>query len=118
MDRSGQIVMLIRSAATFKLSHMTTSTITPDTLIRRSESILSSELENEIVMMDIQEGNYYGLEEPGTRIWELAENPVTVRDVCNSLQQEYEIEAEQCQREVIAFVEELQSRKVVELVNT
>lgn len=68
-------------------------------------------------MMDIQEGNYYGLEEPGTRIWELAESPVPVSEICEVLQAEYEIAPAQCATEVISFVEELQTRQVVTLTN-
>ena len=46
--------------------------ISSETVVQRSDNVLFSELDTEIVMMDIQQGNYYGLEEPATRIWELA----------------------------------------------
>ena len=87
--------------------------ISSETVVQRSENVLFSELDSEIVMMDIQQGNYYGLEEPATRIWELAETPVRVSEICATLQDEYEIEAAQCETEVIAFVQELESREVI-----
>ena len=87
--------------------------ISSETVVQRSENVLFSELDSEIVMMDIQQGNYYELEEPATRIWELAETPVRVSEICATLQDEYEIEAAQCETEVIAFVQELESREVI-----
>ena len=90
--------------------------ISSETVVQRSDNVLFSELDTEIVMMDIQQGNYYGLEEPATRIWELAEKPVPVSEICNALQNEYEIEAPQCETEVIAFVQELESREVIKRV--
>lgn len=91
--------------------------ISNDTIVERSESVLFSELNNEFVMMDIQEGNYYGLEEPATRIWELAESPIAVLDICTTLQAEYDIAPAQCTAEVISFVRQLESHQVVKLTN-
>lgn len=91
--------------------------ISSGTIVERSESVLFSELDSEIVMMDIQEGNYYGLEEPATRIWELAESPIAVSDICSTLQAEYDIAPAQCTAEVISFVKQLESRQVLKLTN-
>ncbi len=93
---------------------MSQAVITPETVIRRSDSILASNLENEVVMMDVESGSYYGLEEPASRIWDLLAEPKSVSDLVVALQSEYDITPEQCQHEVISFVEELKKRKVVD----
>ena len=86
--------------------------------IKRSETILGSDLKDGIVMMDIEEGNYYGMDAPGSRIWELAEVPISVGEICQTLEKEYEIGAEQCRNEVLVFVNELIQRKIVVTVES
>lgn len=94
-------------------SAMPSTALSLDDKIQRSETILASDLKNEVVMMDIEEGSYYGMEAPGSRIWELLATPQSVAELCQILGAEYDIGTEQCQIEVLAFLEELLTRKIV-----
>ncbi len=86
-----------------------------DSFITRSDSILFTELVDEVVMMDIQNGCYYGLEEPASRLWELMVERISVRQLCERLHSEYEVEMPQCEQEVLEFVADLSSRSMVEI---
>ena len=83
------------------------------TILQRSEEILFTELESDVVMMDVREGNYYGLEGPAARIWELLDVPKSIDEICNALVLEYEIEVAECRADVIAFAQQLQERNVI-----
>jgi hypothetical protein len=90
--------------------------LSDDTLICRSESLLSNNLGDDIVMMDIEQGSYYGLEAVAARIWDLTENPVSVGSLCESLLSEYDVSKEQCSREVSAFLNDLIERQIIRVV--
>ncbi len=85
---------------------MTTAcAIANDTIIQRNEEILSSSINNETVMMDIESGQYIGLDPIATRIWALIEQPITFEKLCETLTNEYEVSLEQCQTDVATFLD-------------
>jgi hypothetical protein len=95
---------------------MSLNQLTPETIIGRSEALLSSNLGEDVVMMDIEQGSYYGLEAVAARIWALTEQPVSVGALCEQLVAEYQVAPEQCRQEVITFLGELLERQIVQVV--
>jgi Coenzyme PQQ synthesis protein D (PqqD) len=86
------------------------------TVICRSESLLFNNIGDEVVMMDIEHGSYYGLEKVASRIWAFTEQPTSVGSVCDRLVAEYDVTPEQCRQEVGAFLSELVGRRIVGVV--
>jgi hypothetical protein len=76
-------------------------------LIRKQGDWLSAKVGDELVMMSAEKGNYIGLSEVGTRIWELIETPQEIDAVCAQLLEEFEVAPEICRAEVEAFLNEL-----------
>lgn len=89
------------------------STIEPSTVIRRNNDVLFGEIDDEIVMMSVERGCYYSLDLSATRIWELLEEPTTLRSLCEQLVKEYEIDPETCRRDVVAFLDKLMEQEIV-----
>lgn len=89
------------------------NTITLATLITRSKDILATELDGELVLMSIEQGNYYGLKGTARRIWELAETPCSVGDVCTRLETEYNAPSGCIEVDVIAFVSHLAAESLM-----
>lgn len=87
--------------------------LTPETQIVRNESILGSVLSEEAVLMNIEQGSYHGLDKVGAEIWEMAETPVALGHVIDTLGARYKVTPEQCQTDVIAFVDALITRDIV-----
>jgi hypothetical protein len=71
----------------------------------RSSEIIDGSLDNNQVMMDLDNGKYYGLNPVGKRIWELIEQPKTLDEITERLLSEYDLSAEQCKQEVQVFME-------------
>lgn len=72
--------------------------------------MVTSKIDDEIVMMSIEKGEYYGLDETGTYIWEMIENPVTVENLVQHLMKEFEVETEQCQNDTLDFLNDLHEK--------
>lgn len=81
--------------------------------ISRNQDILSSSINNETVMMDIESGQYIGLDPIATRIWQLIEQPITFDTLCNTLIDEYEVSLEQCKIDVTTFLQKSQQANLV-----
>ena len=95
---------------------MISDQLTLETIIRRSDALLSTSLGDDVVMMDVEQGVYYGLEPVAARIWTLTEEPLSVGSLCERLVTEYQISPAQCQQEVLAFLRELLNQHIVQIV--
>jgi hypothetical protein len=95
---------------------MHSNRLTMDTIVRRNNALLSTSLGDDVVMMDVENGTYYGLEEVAARVWALAEQPVSVRALCEMLTVEYRVSPAQCEKEIVDFLSDLIKHSVVETV--
>lgn len=87
--------------------------LTKDTCIARADDLISTDLDDETILMSIEQGAYYGMEQTARRIWELLESPRKVSDLCGRLAEEYRVEAALCEPEVISFLEELREEGLI-----
>lgn len=87
--------------------------ITAGTTIVRAGQLLATDLDEETILMSIEQGAYYGMEQTARRIWELIATPHTVADLCRQLAAEYHVEPEACQQDLLPFLEELRSEGLI-----
>jgi len=87
-----------------------------DTRLKRSSEPLQAGLDDEVVMMSVEKGKYYGLDPVGARIWGLLENPILVSELIERLVEEYEVEQQTCESETLEFLTSLLEEDLVELV--
>lgn len=90
-----------------------TKKIRLDTIIERRSNILFNKIEDEVVMLSLENNEYFGMEKVGSRIWELLENPLTFRQLINNLIEEYDVDERQCTKETITFIQKLEDKKLV-----
>lgn len=74
---------------------------------QRKTSAISGKLEDELVIMDINQGKYFSLNPVATRIWEILEQPMELISLCDLLREEFEVEPEQCKIETTECLNEL-----------
>lgn len=87
--------------------------IGPDSLLTRSTDLVFSEVDDEITMMHVETGRYYGLNRVGAAVWQLLEEPARLGAVCDALVERFEVEPEQCRAEVEAFVSQMAAEGLV-----
>jgi len=75
--------------------------------VHRRDDWLAAKVGDELVMMSVATGRYIGLNDVGARIWDLLATPCDVETLCSGLEEEYDVEPDQCRVEVDAFVAEL-----------
>jgi hypothetical protein len=87
--------------------------LTLDSLVAQAPDLLASGMDGETVLLSLEQGRYYGLEEVGSRIWELLAAPRRVGDVCATLCREYEVDAATCAADVLDFLRALAAEKMI-----
>jgi hypothetical protein len=94
----------------------TGTTIHLNTIITQAAGLVSSQVDGEIVMMSVDNEQYYGLDAVGSRIWELIAQPTSVSSVCETLLSEFQVDGDTCHRDVLNFVERLYAEKIIRIV--
>lgn len=80
----------------------------------RKKELLSSRMDNEIVMMHPESGKYFALNPVASRIWELLEQPNSINDLVEKLLREFDVTQDVCKTEVTVFIEEIMEKKLID----
>lgn len=86
-------------------------------MVSQVEDIVASDIDDEKVMMSVGKGCYYGLDPVGSRVWELIENPIRFSSLIDELLLRYDVDRETCERDVVAFLDELRIDGLVRVEN-
>ena len=84
-------------------------------LIKRSTDQIACDMGGEVVILDLKSGNYYGLDAVGARVWTLIEAPTSLADIRRVIMDEYEVDAQTCERDILAFINQMQAVGIVEV---
>jgi hypothetical protein len=79
----------------------------PSEPVVRRPAIPSTQLSDETVLLSVEQQSYFGMRATSQRIWQLLEQPRTLQQILDALLLEYEVDPQQCQREVTAFMDSL-----------
>ena len=83
--------------------------------ITLSPEVISQEVSGETVLLDLESENYFGLDEVGTRIWQLIKETGDLRDIYDTLLEEYEVGEERLQTDLAALLTEIAGLGLVTL---
>lgn len=86
-----------------------------DTVINKNLEIDDTDLDGEKVMMNLDKGEYFMMNEVGSRIWEIISEPINVKEIINTLRNEYEVDEETCKDTVIEFLGRLDNADLISI---
>ncbi len=89
--------------------------ITLESQIKQNNSIYTSSIDHEAVMLNVELGKYFGMNIIASDIWSKLKTPMSVDSLIQSLASEYDITVEACQADVIPFIEQLIDNGLIEL---
>lgn len=76
---------------------------------------VSCDLSGESIVLELDSGVYYGLNDVAARVWALAQSPVTLHAVVRTLLDEYDVDRDQCERDVLGLVHDLRERGLLDV---
>lgn len=77
------------------------------------QGVMFRDLDGEAVLLELQTGRYYGLNETGTRMWLLLLEHGRVGSAFHALLEEYEVSVAQLKGELTAFVDSLSAQRLL-----
>jgi hypothetical protein len=91
------------------------TTFSDTTRVRASSSQVSSRLGDEAVLLNFDEGIYYGLNDVSARIMEMLAETRTVNEIVEGILQEYDVDEQQCRADVVQLLTELEKHKLIDV---
>ena len=85
-----------------------------DIYVRNGDQV-TAKVDDEVVMMSMQQGEYYGLDSIGSRIWELFAKPNSVENIIGTLMQEYDVDRKTCEKDVQEFIQKLVDKGLLKI---
>jgi len=86
-----------------------------NSIVQRAPDVIAAESGDDLVMVSITNGLYYGISDVARGIWEAIEHPKKVSDLIDDLTASYRIDRETCARETISFLESLRSEELLQV---
>jgi hypothetical protein len=84
--------------------------------LRAGEDVLFQVVDDEVVLLNLDSGEYFGLNEVGARIWVLSSKGRSLGSILKDILERYEVEAEDLIRDVMTFLHQLEEEGLVSIV--
>jgi hypothetical protein len=82
----------------------------------QNKKVIQSRIGDEVVMLDMDSGFYFGLNSVASIIWGKLEKPKSFEEVVNELLEEYNIDRQTCENDTRAFLDQLFQKNIVKLI--
>ena len=92
-------------------------TISDRSTIVVTKEQVSCDLSGEAAILNLKSGVYFGLNTVGARIWKLIQEPKTVKEIRDAILKEYDVEPDRCEADLLALLQELLEKKLIEVKN-
>lgn len=91
------------------------SVISDDAQVVAARNQVSADIGNEIAVLNLDSGIYYGLNEVGAGIWNFIEEPRTVREIVDHIRSQYDVDAVTCHDDLLQLLDKLAEADLIEM---
>ena len=84
-------------------------------IVRAAKELASCKIADETIILSLDSGIYFGLNAIGTRIWSLLQEPGPVSRIVAAILDEYEVQPDRCEQEVIALLQDLTAQRLIDV---
>ena len=78
-----------------------------------AETVFAQEVDGEMVLLDMESENYFGLDEVGTSIWETMQEEADLDKVFSTLLAQYEVPEDVLKSDLVNFVKKLEESGLI-----
>ena len=83
-----------------------------------SSEVLAQEVDEETVLLDMKSENYFGLDEVGSRIWQLLKETGNLQTVFDTMREEYDVDEKQLKKDLLDHVTQLVEAGLISLASS
>ena len=81
--------------------------LTLNSIVQRTPEVIAAEADQDLIMVSVATGYYYGVSDVAREIWDAIENPKRISDLVDHLAANYEIDSSSCEEQTLSFLNAL-----------
>lgn len=78
---------------------------------------VSADLSGEAAILSLKTSTYFGLNTVGASIWKLIQEPKTVSQIRDAITQEYDVEPDRCEHDILELLQDLSKNGLIEIID-
>jgi hypothetical protein len=90
--------------------------LSADSIVVAAPEQVSCALGDESVILNLKNSVYYGVNPVGASVWKLLQQQRSVAELRDAVLDEYEVESERCERELLELLEKMRSEGLIQVV--
>src|SRR5262245_8457943 len=98
---------LVILAAVFLNFRVSPAMLTLNSIVQRDPEVIFSEADQDLIMVSIATGCYYGLSDVAREVWDAIESPKRVSDLVGGLTKSYNVNSSLCEEQTLSFLQTL-----------
>ena len=89
----------------------------PNARVVRCQELLEADVNGEIVALNVEQGQCYGLNSVASEIWRMLEEPKSIDEICGTLSSDYDVDSATCRSEVQILLSQLEQEGLVKALD-
>ncbi|HKX11300.1 MAG TPA: PqqD family peptide modification chaperone [Stellaceae bacterium] len=89
--------------------------LTLSSTVQWSSDQIAATVDREIVILSVERGSYYGLDEIGSEIWQQLVNPIRVGALCDALAANYDADRGTIEHDVLVLLKGLAAEGLIQV---
>jgi hypothetical protein len=91
--------------------------LSKSSVVQISKDYVYCDVENEVTILGLNDGIYYGLNPVGAFIWNMIQKPKSLNEIQKAILQEYEVGKEESESDLFELLNDLLDKGLIEVVN-
>jgi len=75
----------------------------------------SCPLGDDTIILDVRAGLYFSVDNVGALVWQLIQEPKSVKEIREAILETFEVAPEVCERDLVALLRELAAKNLIEI---
>ncbi|MCF8331783.1 MAG: lasso peptide biosynthesis PqqD family chaperone [Bacteroidales bacterium] len=84
-------------------------------VIQKSDNSIESTIDGDIVLMNLDNNEYYSMDDIGSAIWQMLNEPKSIERIINELLKQYKVDREVCAKDTMKFLEQLYDKGIIKI---
>ena len=82
----------------------------------QNKEVIQSRVGDEVVMLDVESGYYFGLNSVASVIWDMMKKKIELNTLVENLMKEFDVDKATCELDTLELLEEMKGKKIIRII--
>jgi len=82
----------------------------------QNKEVIQSRVGDEVVMLDVESGYYFGLNSVASVIWDMMKEKIELNTLVENLMKEFDVDRATCELDTLELLDEMKGKKIIRII--